>query len=562
MITLARSIRYFVFCTLIIGASAVFVVNAKTDDERPNIIIAMVDDMGWSDIGSYGGEISTPNLDKLASNGVRFSQFYNAGRCYPTRASLMTGLHPHQTGIGGSTNSPKGLTGDTGTFGYRGFMNRNSATLAEVLGSAGYHTYMTGKWHLGYHTPDRWPLQRGFERFYGIISGASSYFAPYGSRGLTLDNEALPTPEGDYYTTDAFTDYAIKFIEEQSDDKPFFLYLAYTAPHWPLHAKEKDIQKFVGKYKNVGWDKLREQRYKRMQELGVIDPKLGLSPRDEGARAWDEISGKQKEQLDYRMAVYAAQIYAVDYNLGRLIKTLKKLDKFDNTLIMFLSDNGGCAEPYTDLGGGKFGDINDPSKGGAVSYGQGWANASNTPLRKFKVWVNEGGISTPFIAHWPKGIVKTKNQWIRTPSYLPDIMPTLVELAQTEYPKKLNGYDIQPMEGQSFAKALKTGKLKQQEWMFWEHMKHRAVRYGKWKAVWEKELGEWRLYDIEKDRNEMINLAEQQPKLFKKMTDKWEQWAYRAHVLPYPKKLDVPYAPAITWPAYQTNRQTHNRRKK
>ncbi len=525
-------------------------------DERPNIVVVMVDDMGFSDIGSYGGEIPTPNLDKLAHNGVRFSHFYNAGRCYPTRASLMTGLHPHQTGIGGATNSPKGLGGDHGVFGYRGYLNRNSVTIGEVLKDAGYNTYMTGKWHLGYHTPDRWPLQRGFDKFYGIIAGASAYFKPNGGRGLMLNNEPLPVPGDGYYTTDAFTDYAIKFVEEQKNDDPFFLYVAYTAPHWPLHAKEEDIQKFVGKYKKIGWDKLRTKRLAKQKKEGLFDKKQKLSPRDGGARAWKELTDKEKDRVDYRMAVYAAQMYSVDYNVGKLIDSLKKQGKFDNTVILFLSDNGGCAEMYDDLGSKEDAKIHDEYFSGAVSYGQGWANASNTPFRRFKVWQNEGGISTPLIVHWPKGIKKMKNKWIRTPAYLPDFMPTFVELAGAKYPEKRNGYQITPVEGDSLVTALKTGEHVQHTWMFWEHMRHRAVRFGKWKGVWERELGKWQLFDIDNDRNEMIDLAQKEPELLKKMTDKWEEWAYRAHVWPKPTKkiADGISAPKVPWPAFQKAR--------
>jgi arylsulfatase len=293
--------KYCLITALLLLATA----HAAADD-RPNILLIMADDMGWSDIGAYGGEIPTPRLDELAQNGVRFTQFYNMARCFPTRASLMTGLHPHQTGLGGSTNSPRGLIGDRGVFGYRGFLNRNSVTMAEVLGAAGYQTYLSGKWHLGYHTPDRWPRQRGFDRFYGSIAGATAYFRPQGARGMMLENSPLPAPEGDYYATDAFTDYAMQFIEEGDPDQPFFLYLAYTAPHWPLHAPEEDIRKFRGQYRDVGWDRLREQRLQRMVELGILSPDQALSARDPGARAWESLTGEQKDELDLRMAVYAA----------------------------------------------------------------------------------------------------------------------------------------------------------------------------------------------------------------------------------------------------------------
>ena len=542
--------RYLCYFSLTCLWHILFADRLFANGERPNIVLIMVDDMGWSDIGCYGGEIPTPNIDELGRNGVRFTQFYNTARCYPTRASLLTGLHPHQTGIGAATNSPRGLIGDHGVYGYRGYLNRNSLTLAEVLGSAGYHTYMAGKWHQGYHTPDRWPRQRGFERYYGIISGASSFFKPQGGRNLMLDNTPLAPPDNpDYYTTDAFTDYAIHFIEEQGDDNPFFLYLAYTAPHWPLHAKEEDIAKFVGKYKPIGWDKLREQRFTRQLALGLLDESHSISPRDDGARPWTDLTDEQKDQLDYRMAVYAAMVHCVDYNIGKLVNSLEKLGKFENTLIVFLTDNGGCAEPYDDLGGRDFSLINDPDFSGNVSYGTAWANASNTPFRKFKVWLNEGGISSPLILHWPKEIQSQKDSWIRTPAYLPDLAPTFYELARVDYPTTFNGYDIHPLEGQSLVTAMKTGQLVQHQWMFWEHMKHRAVRHGNFKALWQKEIGEWRLYNISKDRNEMHDLRQTYPELLATMTQEWEKWAWRAKVFPYAERLKVPDAPTVSWPA-------------
>lgn len=501
-------------------------------DQRPNIVLILVDDMGHSDIGCYGGEIDTPCIDQLAADGLRFGQFYNTARCCPTRASLLTGLHPHQTGIGGMTNSPQNERDvETTPRGYHGFLNRSCVTIAEVLKEAGYHTYMSGKWHLGYHKKERWPLQRGFERYYGIISGASSYFKPHPPRGLTLDNEHID-PEGEnYYTTDAFTDYAIRYIEEQEDDNPFFLYLAYNAPHWPLHAKEEDIKKFVGRY-TCGWDELRKQRHKRMIEMGLVKEEWGLSPRDSGARAWDELTDEQKTQLDYRMAVYAAQIHCVDYNVGRVVETLKKNGQLDNTLILFLSDNGGCAEPYKDLGGGDFKDINNPEKWGAISYGQGWANASNTPFRLFKVWVNEGGMSTPLIAHWPDIIEKQDCRINHDASYLLDIMPTILEISGAEYPTQYSNHNIPQLEGRSLAPAFGGDSLIPHEWMFWEHVNHCAVRHGKWKALQEFGAEEWELYDMEADRCELNNLAEVHPEILKKISDKWHEWSRTHAVVP------------------------------
>jgi arylsulfatase A-like enzyme len=336
--------------------------------QKPNIVIIMADDMGFSDIGCFGSEITTPNLDKLAENGVRYSQFYNTARCCPTRASLLTGLYQHQTGIGMMAESGRNDSNDFGVPGYRGFLNHHCVTIAEVLKSAGYHTYMTGKWHVGMNGEEKWPLQRGFDRYYGILGGGCSYLKPKGLRGLTLDNTRLETPEGDYYTTDAFTDYAIRFIKEQKDEKPFFLYLAYNAPHWPLHAKESDYKEFVGKYMK-GWDILRDERYQRQKAMKLFDRDIPLSPRDKRVRPWNEVDEAQKKESDFRMAVYAAQISCMDQNIGKLVETLSNLKKLENTLIIFLSDNGGCAEPDMEFGGGKFEAINNADSAGAVSYG-------------------------------------------------------------------------------------------------------------------------------------------------------------------------------------------------
>ncbi len=496
-----------------------------TAAERPNVVIIMADDMGYSDIGCYGGEIQTPNLDRLAANGLRFTQFYNTARCCPTRAALLTGLHQHQTGIGAMTETPKGPRDDARPA-YQGYLNRNCVTMAEVLGASGYHTYMAGKWHLGYHGKEKWPRQRGFDRFYGAIAGATSYFIPQGGRGVTLDNQNLEPPtDPDYYTTDAFTDYAIEFLGEQSDDRPFFLYLAYTAPHWPLHAREAEIAKYVGSYRDIGWDKLREQRLRRQKQLGIVDDSVELPTRDEGARPWVELNDKQKDQLDYRMAVYAAMVDRMDQNIGRVVQWLQEHDQLDNTLLLFLSDNGGCAEPYKDLGGGKFSDINNPNQSGAISYGQGWANASNTPFRKFKVFSHEGGISTPLIAHWPAGLKSNPGAITSAPAQLIDLMPTVLDACGASYPKTFAGHKIHPLEGVSLGTTLAGKKRKQAEWMYWEHAGHAAVRHGDFKALLPRRTKAWQLYDLAIDRQEQNDLASEKPELTKTMAAQWERWA-------------------------------------
>ncbi len=492
--------------------------------DRPNIVLIMADDMGYSDLGCYGGEIETPHLDRLAENGLRFTQFYNTARCCPTRAALLTGLHQHMAGIGAMTETPEGPRKDNRP-GYQGYLNRQCLTLAEMLKPAGYHTLMAGKWHLGYHGQEKWPRQRGFDHYYGVLAGATSYFKPRGKRGLTLENTPLPPPEeADYYTTDAFTDHALEFIQTTSDDQPFFLYLAFTAPHWPLHARTSDIARYVGKYRDIGWDKLREQRLEKQKTLGIVPMDTELPPRDEGVRAWDDLTELQKTQLDYRMAVYAAMVDRVDQSVGRVIQFLEERNELDDTLVLFLCDNGGCAEPYKDLGGGKFEDVNNPDLWGAVSYGQGWANASNTPFRKFKVFSHEGGISTPLIAHWPAGLKTRKGSLNHQRAQLIDIAPTLLEVTGASYPETFAGNRLHPLEGTSMAPVFQGKQRKPAEWMFWEHVGHSAVRNGDWKALRPRNAT-WQLYDLASDRGETRDLAEEHPGRLKEMADRWEQWA-------------------------------------
>lgn len=524
--------------------------------EKPNVVIFLVDDMGYSDIGCYGGEIMTPNLDRLASTGVRFTQFYNTSRSCPARASLMTGLYQHQAGIGQMSEDPGTFKKETqrdindwGSEGYQGYLNRNCVTIAEVLKENGYHTYMAGKWHLGMHGQEKWPLQRGFERFYGILAGAASYLRPEGGRGLTLDNKHLPAPEAPYYTTDAFTDHALQFISEQKDDKPFFLYLAFNAPHWPLQAKDEDIQKFTKLYRSKGWDKIRQERYNRMQKMGIIDKNVGFAEWEN--RSWDELTEKEKDESAYRMAVYAAQVHCVDYNVGKVIDYLKKAKQLDNTLILFLADNGSCAEPYLELGGGKQEDINNPACNNMPSYGRAWAQTSNTPFRKYKCRSYEGGISTPLIFSWKMKLGNRHGNLCTTPGYLPDIMPTVLEATGAVYPETYHGGNkIHPLVGTSLFPAIMEKVPSLHEYMYWEHQGNRAIRYGNWKAIRDEAGTAWELYDIVKDRTEKHNLASQHPDVLKKLREEWEYWAIKNNVLP--KHLDSPMLFADTtrtgWP--------------
>jgi arylsulfatase A-like enzyme len=525
-------------------------------NKRPNIVLIMADDMGYSDIGCYGGEIHTPNLDALAAGGIRFTQFYNTARCCPTRASLMTGLYPHQAGVGH-------MMEDKGYDGYRGELNDRCVTIAEVLKQAGYSTYMAGKWHVTKSIqPDgdkhNWPCQRGFDRFFGTIHGAGSYYDPV---SLTCDNTQIP-PGDKFYYTDAIRDNAVNFIHEHTTENPFFLYVAFTAPHWPMHALPEDIAKYKGRYAE-GWDALRAERHKRMIEMGIVEKKWKITPRDSSVLPWEE--AKDKEWYQRRMEVYAAMVDRLDQGVGRIVEELKRKSDFDNTLILFLADNGGCAEEY-----GSNGPIKpDPSEpvvlkpmgkdelqtrmqptvtrdgrpvhtghgvmpGPAdtyIAYGRPWANASNTPFRLYKHWVHEGGISTPLIAHWPAHI-KARGKLRQQPGHLIDIMATCVDVARAKYPTEYKGHKITPMEGKSLLPAFDNKPI-EREAIYWEHEGNRAIRRGKWKLV-SRHPGGWELYDLEADRTELNNLAEKYPERVRQLKALYESWAARCGVQPWP----------------------------
>lgn len=512
---------------LAVGLLEVAAVAEAGEGAKPNIIIILVDDMGWSDISCYGSEIPTPNLDKLAGNGLRFTQFYNTGRCCPTRASLLTGLYSHQSGIGH-------MVDDNGVPGYRGFLNDRCVTIAEALRPAGYFTAMAGKWHVGDREQSMWPLQRGFDRFYGVPEGGGFYFKIKKNRRVLMGNEVLysgekPTPAG-WYSTDAWTEFGIKFIDESlAAKKPFFLYLAHNAPHFPLEAPPEDIVRWRGKYRQ-GWDVLREQRYRRQIELGVIDKSWPLSPRPDGVKAWEGLSEEQKDRFDHIMAIYAAVMERMDRSVGVLVKALTERNALDNTLILFLSDNGGNAESGPD------GRTGGPGPWGSaesdVFCGQSWATLENTPFRRYKHYNHEGGISTPLIAHWPAGIA-AKGELRTQPGHLIDLMATCVDVGGAKYPAEVNGKAIQPMEGRSLRPAFENKPI-EREALFWEHEGNAAVRVGDWKLVRAGRNGEWELYDLAKDRTEIKNLATQEPERVKELAAKWDAWAERAQVKPYP----------------------------
>ena len=497
---------------------------------QPNIVLIMADDMGFSDIGCYGGEIHTPNLDKLADQGLRFTQFYNGARCCPTRASLVTGLYAHQAGIGH-------MVGNRGYPAYQGYLNDTCVTIAEALKPAGYRTLMSGKWHVGEARP-HWPVDRGFDRHFGLISGGANYFDPSKTkakgvrRKMALDDQPYTPPKEGFYMTDAFSDHAVQFIDEHAQsDKPFFLYLPYTAPHWPLHAWPEDIAKYKGKYAK-GWDELRRQRRRRMIEMGIISDRWPMSPRDTTTWPWAE--EKDKELLDLKMAVYAAQIERMDYGIGRVLKKIEQLGQRDNTLVMFLADNGGCAE------GGPVGFDNRKNglpPGGVdsyMSYGLSWANASNTPFRRYKHWVHEGGIATPFIASWP-AVIKNGGAITHQVGHIIDVMATCLDAAGAEYPKTHKGKPVTPLEGKSLVPVFRTGSREGHDALFWEHEGNRAVRRGKWKLV-SAHGGPWELYDLQADRTALNDLAATHPDKVDDLKALYLQWAKRCAVQPWPIK--------------------------
>ena len=522
----------------------------STETKQPNLVLIMADDMGYSDIGCYGGEVSTPVIDSLAEGGLRFRQFYNGARCCPTRASLLTGLYAHQTGVGHMMEQ-HAKDGEP-IPSYQGRINDRCVTIAEALKPAGYTTLMSGKWHV---TPavDRsegepkdksnWPRQRGFDHFWGTIHGAGSFYNPY---SLTDENTPTkPTDTNFYYTTE-IAKHAVEFLAGAPTDKPFFLYMPFTSPHWPLHAPEEDVEPYYGRY-DAGWDALREERHGRMKEMGIVDAKWELTPRDAEVPPWDEAENKEWEAR--RMEVYAAQISIMDRAIGSVVDQLKAMGAYEDTLILFLADNGGCAEKLGPNGRGfhftketvdgrpvKLG--NDPSETPGQdddyqSYGPPWANASNTPFRLYKHWVHEGGISSPLIAHWPNGL-EAKGEWTDTPAHLIDVMATFVDVGAAEYPAELNGTPIQPMEGVSLAPVFRKSALERNEAIYWEHEGNRAIRDGKWKLVSKfrpPEEGRWELYDLEADRTEMHNLAEAEPERVEQMSARWQAWADRVGVV-------------------------------
>ncbi|QDV53299.1 Arylsulfatase [Gimesia fumaroli] len=535
----------FLLCVMFVAGQSAPAAAA----ERPNIILILADDLGYSDLGCYGGEIQTPHIDSLAAGGVRFTQLYNSARCCPTRASLMTGLYPSQAGIGDfTTPRPNKKRGP----GYLGRLNNRCATMAEVLKPAGYGCYYVGKWHMH---PETGPIKRGFDEFYGYTKGHShdQYDADYYIRLPQGRKKEIDPPANQYYATDVFNQYALEFIRQgQKSDKPWFLFLGHSSPHFPVQAPAERADKYEATYRR-GWDELRAERYDRMQQLGLIDGKhWKLTPRsivpvdrDDIANgfsgqqnpAWNSLDEARQQDLARRMAVFAAMVEGVDTGVGQIIDHLKKTEDFENTLILFLSDNGACYEwgPFGFDGRSRKGittlrtGVELRKTGGPgthQSYGSGWANLGNTPFRLYKHFTHEGGISSPFIAHWPQGIDKS-NRWVRDPAHVMDLLPTLIEVAGATYPKQQKGTTITPLEGMSLLPAMRGEQLPERTIGF-DHQAAHALRKGDWKIVWSKRMPteiKWELYNLADDCCELNDLAEKYPERVQAMAAEWETWA-------------------------------------
>ena len=513
--------------------------------EKPNIIVILADDLGFSDLGCYGGEVQTPVLDKMAKQGVRMTQMYNSARSCPSRANLLTGLYPHQTGLGHMD-----ATRPAWPKGYAGFRsNSDNVTIAEVLKDAGYFTAMSGKWHLG-KTAN--PINRGFQEYYGLLGGFNSFWNPDVYTRLPKDRNPRQYKEGEFYATNVITDYAIDFINQaHQEEKPLFLYLAYNAAHFPLHAPKEVTDKYMKIYLQ-GWDKIRDQRWKRIVKMGLLQGKPALSPRgvvpeslfeDEThpLPAWDSLTKEQQTDLARRMAIYAAMIDIMDTNIGRVLDTLQKNGELDNTFIMFMSDNGACAEwhefgfdkqtgtEYHTHVGAELDQMGLP--GTYHHYGTGWANVCCT---LYKHYAHEGGISTPCIIQWGKQI-KHKGSIDHQPAQFSDIMATCIELAGTKYPEEYEGRKIVPTPGKSILPIVR-GEEMPDRYIYAEHEGNRMVRKGDWKLVSANFRGdEWELYNIKEDRTEQHNLIKEYPEMAKELEDAYFEWADHSDVLYFPK---------------------------
>lgn len=461
--------------------------------DRPNIVLIMVDDLGYSDFGCYGSEIETPNIDKLAEGGLRFSRFYNTAKCHSSRVSLLTGLYCDQAG---SESLSRGVT------------------IPEVLGKAGYSTAMVGKWHL-----KKEPTDRGFAKYFGHLSGATNFFT--GDDTFRLNGEPWSDFGDDFYTTDAFTDYAKQFVGEmltESPDQPFFLYIAHNAPHYPLHVREEDYRKYENRY-TEGWDKVRADRYQRQLDSGLVPEEWALSPRPENVPAWDKLSDEDKDWERRRMAAFAGMVDRVDQKTGELVDFLKETGVYENTLIMLCSDNGAC--PF-DRTRGKEYEPWDPAS--YWCYDTGWSHVGNTPFRLHKQNQHEGGIASPMIAHWPAGMKAEAGSITDQPAHLIDFMATAIDVADAEYPENWPGVELEPLQGKSLAPIFAGETREPHDFLYFHFSDNRAIRKDNWKVVTHR-ASQWELYDIEKDGTELNNLAADHPEKVKELSDLWYRTA-------------------------------------
>ncbi|MCA9064397.1 MAG: arylsulfatase [Planctomycetaceae bacterium] len=549
-------LRAIAYCAFLSGCftATVAVLAADTAPARPNIIVILADDLGYSDLECYGGEIHTPHINALAAGGVRMTQVYNSARCCPSRASLMTGLYPTQAGIGDFTT--RDPSPDRGP-GYLGRLNESCVTIAEALKPAGYGCYYVGKWHMH---PETGPITRGFDEFYGYTDDHShdQYDKDYYIRLPEGRAKEIDPPADEFYATDVFSQYAIEFIQQgQESKKPWFLFLGHSSPHFPIQAPPERADPWFPVYLR-GWDVLRSERYARMKELGLVNgdhwtlSERSVVPVDRNDIAngfsgqenppWDSLPEDRQRDLARRMAIFAAMVQGVDHSVGMITKHLQRTGELNNTLILFLSDNGACYEwgPFGFDGVSRRGEnvlrTGDQlreigGRGTHQAYGSAWANLGNTPLRMYKHFTHEGGISTPFIAHWPDGL-KPQTEWIRQPAHVMDVMPTILDAIGVSSPATRNGEAATPIEGISLLPALKGERLPERILGF-DHQAAHAIRKGDWKLVWSKRMPHeirWELYNLAEDRCEIHDLANQYPERVESMASEWEAWARRVGV--------------------------------
>lgn len=491
---------------LMLTALSVVSCGGEVDKSPPNILLIMVDDLGFSDFGCYGSEIQTPHIDELAQNGLRFTQFYNTAKCHSSRVSLLSGLYCSQAGD---------------------LSLSRATTIAEVLGEAGYFTSMTGKWHL-----KKEPTDFGFQRYWGHLSGATDFFL--GDSTFRLNGESWNAFETDFYTTDANVDFSMQFLDEAFDSgKPFFHYIAFNAPHYPLQAPKEDIQKYMGTY-DKGWDKIREERFNKQRKLGLFDETVQLPELPGHMTPWDSVHPDQQEFESFRMSIFAAMVDRIDLNIGRLLDYLGEKGILENTLIMICSDNGGCPfERSRNM------DIPPWEGGSFYLYDASWATVSNTPLRHYKQTQHEGGISSPLIVHWP-GHIENSGQLDRSPGHLIDVMATCIEVAEANYPLREG---VEPLQGKSLVPLFRGEERENHKELYFTFSTNHALRQGNWKLV-SFYGNRWELYNLTEDRCEQNDLADRYPERVRAMAERWYKLAEEKDRLPENWRTPVDDQPA------------------